>query len=204
MAMAYAVSDLSLKDIAAWACALDLATITGPGLFYRLREAEIWLAQVLAQTLRDQVRPGPAGLSLRAVDTTVIHGPGAVGTEWRAHVRIDPATGSFCSVELTDGHGGEGYKQHPIEAGEVVLGDRAYATARGLHAVEQKQGYIVARPNPHSIRVCRADRKVIKLLEEEDKVPKVGAIELNILIPVPPEKSSKSHKTWSLKRLLPE
>lgn len=200
MAMAYAVSDLSLKDVAAWAGALGLAEITGPGLFYRLREAEVWLTQVLAQTLRDQVRPGPTGLSLRAVDATVINGPGAMGTEWRAHVRIDPATGSFCSVELTDSHGGEGYGQHPIQAGEVVLGDRAYATARGLHAVEEKQGYVVARLNPHTIRVCGADRKVIKLLNDQDKVPKVGAIEFEVMIPIPPRRGSKSHKPWSLKK----
>jgi len=40
MALAYALSDLSLKDVAAWASAMGLAEITGPGLFYRLREAE--------------------------------------------------------------------------------------------------------------------------------------------------------------------
>jgi len=33
MALAYAVSDLSLKDVAAWANALGWAQITGPGLF---------------------------------------------------------------------------------------------------------------------------------------------------------------------------
>src|ERR1022692_4032211 len=43
LALAYAVSDLSLKDVAAWASALDVAQITGPGLFYRLRESEVWL-----------------------------------------------------------------------------------------------------------------------------------------------------------------
>ena len=48
MALAYAVSDLSLKDVAAWASALRVAQITGPGLFYRLRQAEPWLEQVLA------------------------------------------------------------------------------------------------------------------------------------------------------------
>ena len=34
MALAYAVSDLSLKDVAAWASAMNLAEITGPGLFH--------------------------------------------------------------------------------------------------------------------------------------------------------------------------
>jgi len=51
MALAYAVSDLSLKDVAAWASAMELAEITGPGLFYRLREAETWLEQVWRRCL---------------------------------------------------------------------------------------------------------------------------------------------------------
>ena len=33
MALAYAVSDLSLKDVAAWASALEVAQIKGPGYF---------------------------------------------------------------------------------------------------------------------------------------------------------------------------
>src|ERR1017187_10146235 len=43
MALAYALTDLSLKDVAAWASSLNLAEITGPGLLYRLRQAEGWL-----------------------------------------------------------------------------------------------------------------------------------------------------------------
>lgn len=198
MALAYAASDLSLKDVAAWASTMGLADISGPGLFYRLRESEGWLEQVLAQSLGDDIKPGPRGFRLRAVDATVINGPGADGTEWRAHVRIDPQTGTFCSVELTDEHGGEGYGRHPVEPNEVVLGDRAYSTARGIYAVQNAGAKVVARLNPHTLRVCDVDHKVVKLLARSKKVPKTGAIEFNIVVPVPPERKSKSHKPWSL------
>lgn len=196
MALAYAVSDLSLKDVAAWASSMNLAEITGPGLFYRLREAEGWLARVLAQTLQQQVHRGPAGWRLRVVDATVINGPGATGTDWRAHVLLDPSTGGFGAVELTDDGGGEGLARHPIEAGEVVLGDRAYATARGVHAARSAGAHVVVRLNPHTLRVCDQNRQRISLLAKEKKIPKVGAIEYSIVIPIPPERRSKSHKTW--------
>lgn len=199
MALAYAVSDLSLKDVAAWASTMGLAEISGPGLFYRLRESERWLEQVLAASLGEEVRAGPKGFSLRAVDASVINGPGADGTEWRAHVRIDPQTGKFCSVELTDEHGGEGYGRHPLEPNEVVLGDRAYSTARGIYAVQQAGAKVMARLNPHTLRICDTDRKVFKALSKSKKVPKVGALELKIIVPIPPGKPSKSHKPWSLK-----
>src|SRR5712692_323856 len=107
VALAYAVSDLSLKDVAAWASALQLAEITGPGLFYRLREAEAWLAHVLAQVLAAQVAESPMKWPLRVVDATVINGPRPVAVQWRAHVLVDPATGGFRAVELTGSEGGE-------------------------------------------------------------------------------------------------
>ena len=103
LALAYAVSDLSLKDVAAWAHAMGVAEITGPGLFYRLQEAEGWLQRVLAQTLQSEVESG-AGSSLRA-------GGGCDGHSWPW---------------------GEGYGRYRVSAQEVILGDRAYATARGL------------------------------------------------------------------------
>ena len=68
MALAYAVSDLSLKDVAAWASALDVAQITGPGLFYRLREAEGWLEHVLGRVLADQVPQAAGGWPVRVVE----------------------------------------------------------------------------------------------------------------------------------------
>jgi hypothetical protein len=203
IALAYAVSDLSLKDVAAWSRALGLAEITGPGVFYRLREAESWLSVLLAQVLEqefgtaDRVR----GLSLRIVDATVLTGPGAKGTEWRAHVMVEPRRGNFQAVEVTDARGGEHYGRYPLRAGETVLGDRAYATARGLHAVERTGAYVLARLNPHNLRVCDAERKRIFLLERKDQVPAVGWVEWSILVPIPPDDyNSRSDKGWSLSR----
>jgi hypothetical protein len=203
MALAYAVSDLSLKDVAAWAHGLGLAEITGPGLFYRLREAEAWLEGVLAQTLQNQVGDGgQSRLCLRVVDATVLHGPGATGTEWRAHVLIDPGTGGFRAVELTDASGGEGYGRYRVAAGEVIVGDRAYATARGLWSMQSAGAYVMARMNPHAIRVCDRRKKLVGLRGKEEMVPKTGGVELDILVPIPPEKLTKSHKSWPLARAI--
>ena len=203
MALADAVSDLSLKDVAAWAKALGVAQITGPGLFYRLREAEAWLSQVLAQTLQSHVSPAAdCRVPLCVVDATVITGPGATGTEWRAHVLIDPRTGGFRSVELTDATGGEVYGRHVVQPGEVILGDRAYATARGLWAAQSAQAQVVARMNPHTIRMCDREQRSIVLQEQEKTMPEVGGKEFCIQVPIPPDRRGKSHKTWVLARAL--
>ena len=194
--LAYAVSDLSLKDVAAWSCALDLATITGPGLFYRLRAAEQWLTIVLAQVLHDRVETPLSGFRLAVVDATVVCGPGAKGTEWRLHAKLDALTGRIESVEITDEHGGEGLSRFCFCPSDVVLGDRGYATARGLHAVDQARAFSVVRINPQSMRLCGADKRRIRLLEMGDCVPEIGEKEFEVMVPVPPPKTNKSHKPW--------
>lgn len=195
MALAYAVSDLSLKDVAAWASAMHLAEITGPGLFYRLREAEGWLAHVLAQTLAAQAVASPLKWPVRVVDATVLNGPGPVAVQWRAHVLVDPATGGFRAVELTGNEGGEKLARHAARAGEVILGDRAYATARGVHAMRQAEAHVLVRLNPVTLRMCDENKKRIYLEKRVRKVPKVGGMEFSILIPIPP-KPTKSHRIW--------
>ena len=115
------------------------------------------------------------------VDATVINGPGqaAVGqssVQWRAHVLINPATGSFGSVELTDDSGGEKLARHPVVKGDVILGDRAYATARGLHAVRQAEAHVVVRLNPATLRTCDAKHRRIFLQQKEGEVPPIGAV----------------------------
>ena len=195
MALAYALSDLSLKDVAAWASAMQLAEITGPGLFYRLREAESWLEHVLAQVLAEQLPQAVGGWPVRVVDATVINGPGQKPVQWRAHVLVNPSTGGFRAVELTDDSGGEKLARHRVEGGELILGDRAYGTARGVYAVRQVDGHVVVRFNPVTLRTCDDQRRRIFLQEREAELPATGAVEFNIVLPVPPERT-KSHKTW--------
>jgi hypothetical protein len=97
------------------------------------------------------------------VDATVINGPGEKAVQWRAHVLVDPSTGGFRSVELTDDSGGEKLARHPVGKGELVLGDRAYGTARGVYAVRQAEAHVVVRFNPVTLRICDEQRRRILL-----------------------------------------
>lgn len=133
---------------------------------------------------------------MRVVDAAVINGSGDKAVQWRAHVLVNPATGSFRRVELIDDSGGEKLSRHRIEHGEVILGDRAYGTARGLYAVWQAGAHVVVRFNPGNLRTCDEQRQRIHLVEYEAQVPLTGAVEFHITIPVPP-KPTKSHKIWS-------
>lgn len=201
MELAYALSDLSIKDVAAWAKASAVSEITGPAFFYRFRDSESWLKHVLGQVLSDQLEPSPTGRSLLIVDATVITGPGSTGTDWRGHVLIDPVSGRMNSVELTDAKGGEGLSRYTVDPEIVVLGDRAYCTARGLESMEKPGANVVVRVNPHAFKVCDTNRNKIDLLSYAIAVPQAGVISWDVLIPVPPDYYNwKIHKSWPLSK----
>lgn len=198
MLLAYALTDMSLKDVAAWGQAMKVATMTGPGLFYRVREAEKWLGEMVAGMVQTSVdEEAGRGLRLRVVDATVVNGPGRRSTDWRVHVTTDAATGTLTAAEITDAHGGEGYERHVFAPEDVVLGDRMYATAKGLYAVVTDRAAVVARLNPHTLRVCNVKRRKIVVRSYEHKVPRAGVLDIDVTIPIPPPKS-RSHKTWKL------
>src|SRR6266404_5947716 len=138
-------------------------------------------------------------LSMKDVDATAICGPGAEGTEWRAHAMIDADRGRLCAVELSDDRVGEGYGLHPLREGEVVLGDRGYSTARGIEAVVNAGAYPVVRVNPHAIRLCDRQRKRFDLAACEAGLTATEIMELDVLVPVPPDSySTDSGKKWAL------
>jgi len=204
MLLAYGSTDLSLKSVAGWGKSMGISELSAPALFYRVRDAEQWLSAMLAALLNEEVRPAETrGLRLRVVDATVVVGPGAKGTEWRVHVLADPATGRMRAVEITDAHGAEGYGEHPLEAGEVVLGDRGYAYSGSIAAAVQRGAHVVVRFNPQTLRLCTADRERLRLQELGEVVPQTGAVSWDAVLPVfPPRRKTKSNKSWPLSQAI--
>jgi len=196
--LTYAVTDMSLKDVAAWAKGAGIGSLSGPGLFYRVEVAESWLSATLAEMLRDKVGCTPGKLRLRVMDASHVVGPGAKGGEWRVHAECDPETGSLCSVDVTDASCAESSERHPVMPGDVILGDRLYALASNIASVHERGGYVVVRANLHSIRLCRTNREIFSPLAESEQVPDLGVATWNVFIPAPPKRRSKSHKPWKL------
>jgi hypothetical protein len=197
--LAYGVSDLSLKDTAAWAKAGGIADFTGPALFYRLEQSHTWLQHILSQLLLEEKRIDEAALEIRIVDATVVTGPGSKGTDWVLHTVIDPVAGRFESVEITDAHGAETFMRHSVHPGHLVLGDRQYATARGIESVVNDGAFPVVRVNRRTLKICDLERRRIYLQSFEPDLLKGRLISLDVLIPTPPDLTGKKNKAWDLK-----
>ena len=59
--------------------------------------------------------------------------------------------------ELTDVKGGETFKRLPVEAGDILLGDRGYSTRQGVAHVVEAGGDVIVRLNSTSFPLLDSD-----------------------------------------------
>lgn len=172
-------SGCSLAETAARASASGLAQISAVGVFKRLRAAEGWL-RWLAQQMRQDAgwELAALGRPLRAVDATAVSEPGATGTDWKVHYALNLASLECDFFELTGvRQGGETFRRFPVLAGDVMLGDRVYATPPGVAHVLAAGGDVVVRLNRQSLPLFDRYGKRIDLLGRLRKLPSGALLE---------------------------
>ncbi len=167
----------SLAETAARAQAAGLARISAVGVFKRLRAAEPWL-RWLAQQMR-----GPAelplatvGRRLRAVDATAVSEPGSTGTDWKVHYALNLADLQCDFFQLTEVHeGGESFRRIPVVAGDILMGDRVYASPPGIAHVVKAGGDLIVRLNWQTLPLYTGRGERMALLPWLQRLPAVGA-----------------------------
>ncbi len=144
LAMLYGPCGFSLRSTSAWATSAGIADLSDVSVLKRLRVSANWLVTICQRLLADKIEVlSPDRPVVSLVDGTTITGPGKNGQEWRLLCRYG-ASGKFQAIEITDKHSGESYKHFPVQAGDIVIGDRAYARPSGLeHILDSGADFIV-------------------------------------------------------------
>jgi hypothetical protein len=113
-----------------------VARVSPVAVMKLLRRSEGWLhwiASALSASDRNVSLPSSAAARrVCLVDATTVSEPGSTGTDWRVHYALDLRTLQCLFFELTDAHGAEKLSRFPVKRGDLVLGDRIYATPAGL------------------------------------------------------------------------
>jgi hypothetical protein len=143
----------SLAETATRASVSGLARISAVGVFKRLRAAGPWF-QWLAQQMRGaaELPLAVTGRRVRAVDATYVSEPGSTGSDWVVQYALNLADLECDYFALTDiQHGGETFRRVPIQAGDIVLGDRIYASPPSVAHVIQADADVIVRLNRQSL-----------------------------------------------------
>jgi len=172
----HTATGLSLRQTVVRAREQSIADISDVALLKRLRSSEVWLRTLTAQMtdLGDAAVVQRLSLRrrIRAVDATTVEEQGGAGTDWRVHYTLSLPDLSCDFFELTDEHGGETYRRIPVKRGDLLLADRGYSNAAGVHAVRAAGGDVLVRWNSFSFPLETEDGKVFKALKELSQLPK--------------------------------
>ena len=171
----HVVNGYSLAETAARASQLGME-LSAVALFKRLRASEEWLRWLAEQQRgRQPLAVESQGRPVRLVDATTVSEPGSTGTDWRVHYVVNLANLQCDFFELTDVKGGETLRRIPVRPGDIMLGDRIYATPVGVAHVKAGQADILVRLNRHSLPVFDAEGNVLNVLRLFRKM-KLGQI----------------------------
>ena len=163
LAMARGPGGLSLNQTAAWAAMQGLAQLSDPAVKYRLDQAVPFLKALLEQQLAERAGGLPIcwpGRSLRMVDGSHISQPGSKGSDWLIHAGYDLGGGGFFHLELTDKYGAELLLRGAPAPGELRVGDRNFATAKGVHGLRvqsHNQADFIVRAGWKAFALSQAD-----------------------------------------------
>lgn len=160
LGLAYSLLDLSLRSTAAWWASIGLPSLSDVAVLKRLKSAAPFLEQVLNRMLT-RATAGPSlpklGLRIRLIDATALSEPGSEGTDWRLHVTYDPVRAAIDRVEVTDVHGGEHFERSAATTGDLVLGDRGYASSERVRALAGAGAQVLVRIGHSSMRLFDAE-----------------------------------------------
>lgn len=170
LAMLYGPCGFSLRSTSAWAASAGIADLSDVGVLKRLRRSANWLETICQRLLAAKIDvPSPDRPVISLVDGTTITGPGKNGQEWRLHCRYG-ASGKFQAIEITDRHCAESYKHFPVQAGDIVIGDRAYARPSGLEHILDSGADFIVRSGWRAFSLSSPNGDTFSLLDALGKV----------------------------------
>ena len=193
LALVYGGTRLSLRGTVAWAAAAGVADLSDVALLYRLQGAEVWLGWLVRELLSKELAAlasgvaVPGGWRVRLVDGTGIGvaGPGGKSM-FRLHAAFDLGARRFDALELTASGKAESLARVTAAPGEVLVADRFYAKARGIHQVVAQGGHVVIRRGLTACRLIAADGQKLDAKAVLALARANPALDLAVLVPAPP------------------
>lgn len=144
----YCGLDQSLRTVAGNLTLLG-ERITDSSVMTRLKACEPWVKALLPPLLPPlpPLPLLPPGYRLSVIDGSSIEAPGADGTDYRLHLRLDLVTLTFLELVITDVHTAESLRHFSLKAGDIALVDRGYCQPAALVEAHQQGADWIVRWN---------------------------------------------------------
>lgn len=151
LVLSYCGLDQSLRE-AGGAMALRGQPMCDQSVKERLLACQPWIEALLKDLLPvPEALPQPHGRRWLVCDGSTVQAPGATSTDYRVHVCVDVVRVALVQVTVTDQRTGESLAHFRLGPGDVVLADRAYASAQEIVTTNERGADLVLRMSAHNL-----------------------------------------------------
>jgi hypothetical protein len=166
LVLGHVAGDKSFRGVVAHARETGLCDVSDVALFKRERQCSGWLEWIAHTMMSETLADLPdSPLRLRLMDATTASRPGSDRSDFRLHVQIELPGCRFTGAQMTDGRGGESLPRLAAGSGDLIVGDRIYATADGIARVVDWGAAVLVRTNATSLPMWTCDGVRLDLLE---------------------------------------
>lgn len=150
--------DHSLIEVQSYAKAAGIYDISDVGFMKRFSRCGNWFKWIIEHLAPSEIvqYPKPEILNdyhVLAVDATDIVAGGKANQKWHIHYALDLFTLSCAMFKLTPETTGESLKNFDLKPGDLVLGDRAYASLSGIEYCKTHGADFVLRVRNKSFKM---------------------------------------------------
>lgn len=165
----HAGADLGLRQTVALGAEGGLPDVSHVTLHKKMRLSSPYLRELVSRMTRgageQAARERWAGYDVVAIDASSFCGPGAEGTDARAHLQLRLSDLEILGVVIEDRSVGESFKRFEWETGQLALGDRGYANPPGIASVVEQGADVLVRVNRGALPMRALDGAPIDLMK---------------------------------------
>ncbi len=185
-------TESALEHTTAQAHAIGLVSVSKVALHFRMRKVGPWLAHMAADINGNDHAFDPqrwAGYRVCCTDATAGSKPGACGTTFRVHYRIDARTLRPIQTLFSTVEGGEMLRRFDVQTGDLDLLDRAYCNAPDIaHAVDHG-GDVIVRFNRSSLPLWDSRGRRVDIVPRVLRMQRAGRVkEWGVRVAAPTKK----------------
>jgi len=157
LVLSHTGAGLPWQRIVETAESLGLGKMAKSSLWERFLRVGPWLEWILERLVSPTIqRPEIAGWRVQLVDASTVCGP-ANNSELRLHYCLDLESLSCRGLNITDNHVAESFEHFAASPGDLLVGDRIYAKAKGIAHVRNTGGHVLVRLGRTSLSLRDAE-----------------------------------------------
>jgi hypothetical protein len=159
----------SFVNVSIWGVIQNLSNVSPTDWRNRLRDSGEWLTWMLQELLAASTQVSPwlvreAWTRILLVDGTHFTCPGPHGITWRIHTAFDLLQGRLSQIEVTDHTVPEQLTFFHLQAGDLIVGDKATGYAQRITYVHDQHADIVTRFTPSTLPLFTEQQERIDVI----------------------------------------